>query len=355
MPEVDNAQSAIDDTAIDASMGGGDRMMLLGILSGTWLAQAGYAMAKLGVPDLMADGPREASDLAAECGANADALRRMLRALASVGLFEQLDESRFGLTAATQLLRSGVQRSARLGAIMYGEEVFRSFADVLYTVETGAPSFDKVYGLPFYEYLAANPEANARFNEAMGGLREVPAVLDRCDLSGVRTLVDVGGGNGNLLADFLSRDSGLRGVLLERPEVLDQARARLSEAGVLDRSDLVGGTFFDSVPSGGDAYVLSRCLHNWNDERATDILRAVRAAMEPGQRLIVLEKLIPEGPGFSPSKLIDLLMLVMVDGRDRTEAEYRALLDGAGFEVVASHAAPVPDPRAEGAVEAIAI
>ncbi|WP_147339597.1 methyltransferase [Actinomadura spongiicola] len=363
-PSIDT--STVDTTITDTSttdagtegdIGGVDRMVLLSVLSGSWLAQAGYAMAKLGVADLLDDGPRTADDLAAACGAHPEALHRMLRALAAVGLFEEPGPRTFGLTDASALLRSDAARSARLGAIMYGEEVFRSFAEIMHTARTGRPAFDKAYGMGFYEYLDADAEASRRFNAAMGGLRETPAVLaaSHC-LDGVRTLVDVGGGTGNLLADTLRAHPGMRGVLLELPEAVRQARGRLAGAGpgVLDRVELVEGSFFDQVPSGGDLYVLARCLHNWSDDEAVRILRTVRAAMEPGGRLVILEKLIPEGHGFSPAKLVDLLMLVMVTGRDRTEAEYRDLLDRSGFEMVASHPAPVPDPRAESAIEAAA-
>lgn len=348
-------RSADDETAADERPGGADRMMLLGVLSGSWLAQAAYAMAKLGVPDLLDDGPRTADDLAARCGAHPEALQRMLRALAAVGIVDEPGPRTYDLTDAGRLLRSDSARSARLGAIMYGEEVFRSFAEIMHTAHTGEPAFDKAYGMGFYEYLEANPEANRTFNAAMGGLRETPAVLAAsCGLDGVRTLVDVGGGTGNLLADVLSAHPAMRGVLLELPEAVRQARGRLAEAGVLDRAELVEGSFFGRVPPGGDLYVLARCLHNWADDKAVEILRTVRAAMEPGARLVILEKLIPEGPGFSPAKLVDLLMLVMVAGRDRTEAEYRDLLFRSGFEMVAAHPAPVPDPRAEGAIEAAA-
>ncbi|TMQ97406.1 hypothetical protein ETD83_20310 [Actinomadura soli] len=348
--------TALSDTALDAQLGGADRLVLLSVLSGSWLAQAAYAVAKLGVPDLMAGGPREAGEMAAHCDADPDALHRMLRALAAVGLFDETAPRTYGLTGAGDLLRSDGARSARLGAIMYGEEVFRSFAEIMHTARTGEPAFDRAYGMGFYEYLDANPAAQRTFNEAMAGLRETPAVLRTgCGLDGVGTLVDVGGGTGNLLADVLGAHPGMRGVLLELPETVRQARERLEDAALLDRVELVEGSFFDRVPSGGDLYVLARCLHNWPDDKAVEILRTVRAAMRPGARLVVLEKLIPEGPGFSPAKLLDLLMLVMVAGRDRTETEYRDLLVRSGFEIVAAHPAPVPDPRAESAIEAAAV
>jgi SAM-dependent methyltransferase len=165
----------------------------------------------------------------------------------------------------------------------------------------------------------------------------------------------VGGGSGNLLAEVLGDRPGLRGVLLELPEAIAQARARFADAGMTDRVSLAEGSFFESVPTGGDLYVLQRCLHNWNDEKAAEILRTVRAALPTGGRLVLLEKIIPSGPGPSPAKLYDLLMLTMVEGRNRTEAEYRALAEKAGFRVTAVHPTPAADPNGEGAMEVVAV
>jgi hypothetical protein len=302
------------------------RRKLLGVLSGSWLAQACYAMVKLDVPDLLAAGPRTADDLAAASGADARVLHRLLRALATAGMLRQPSPGEFALNSVSELLRSDVPGSARGAALTQGEEVFRSFAEIMHTVRTGAPAFDKVYGQPFYAYLDANPETARLFGEGMGG-HPVPPALSTCDFTGVGTLVDVGGGNGALLADALARYPAMRGVLLERPEALRQARSRLSE--VDGRVEFVEGSFFAAVPAGGDAYVLARVLHNWNDERALEILRRVRVAMTPTARLLVLEEFVDaSGPG-----LVDLLMLVTMEGYERTAAEYRELLTAGGFDV----------------------
>jgi O-methyltransferase domain/Dimerisation domain len=302
------------------------RRKLLGVLSGSWLAQACYAMVKLDVPDLLAAGPRTVEDLAAASGADARVLYRLLRALASAGLLRQPSPGEFALNPVSELLRSGVPGSARGAALTQGEEVFRSFAEIMHTVRTGTPAFDKVYGQPFYAYLDANPEVAREFADGMGG-QPVPAGLSTCDFTGVGTLVDVGGGTGALLADVLARYPAMRGVLLERPEALRQARSRLSD--VDGRVEFVAGSFFGAVPPGGDVYVLARVLHNWADERAADIVRAVRAAAAPGARLVVLEE-FADGPG---PGLVDLLMLVTLEGYERTAAEYRELLTAGGFGV----------------------
>jgi hypothetical protein len=308
------------------------RRKLLGILSSSWVAQACYAVAKLGLPDAMAAGPRPVAELAAECGADPRALNRLLRAMVTVGLFRQTAPRTYALTSVTELLRSDVPGSLRQMAVLDGEEVFRSFADIMHTLRTGAPAFENLYGEPFYAYLSGQPQLAATFAEAMNGA-QVSAALSLCDLTGVGRLVDVGGGSGGLLAEALRRYPTLRGVLLELPEAVRQAKTTVTEAGVDDRADLVEGDFFEAVPAGGDLYVLARVLHNWTDERAELILRRVREAMGPDGRLFVLEQLLPDaevepGPG---KGMVDLLMLVLLEGHDRTQADYRGLLERAGF------------------------
>lgn len=315
------------------------RKKLLGILAGSWVAQGVYALVKLGVPDQLADGPVKVERLAHACQADPRALERLLRALTLLGLFTQPEPGTFGLTPTTDLLRSDVPGSVHLNALMQGDEIFRSFAEIMHTMRTGRPAFEQVYGQPFYAYLDANPQAAHTFNESMGDQRP-PAALSTCDLSWAGTVVDIGGGNGGLLIELLGASPQSRGVLLELPDAVRQAQLRLADAGVADRVECVEGTFFDPVPTGGDAYVLSRVLHNWNDENATRILRRVHAAMGPDSRLIVLEELLPPdneaaGAGRAAAAMVDLLMLVTLEGCDRTEAEYRNLLVKNGFDVIA--------------------
>ncbi len=353
-----------------AAPGPGDRARLFSILSSPWVAQSCYALAKFGIPDLLADGPRAVADLAAASGTDQRALHRMLRALASAGLVRQTEPGTFELTAVAQPLRSGVARSSRDAAIMFGEEVFRSLADITYTLRTGRPAFDKVYGQPFYDYLADHPEAAQTFSTAMGAA-PVPAALAACDLSGVRTVVDVGGGNGGLLSWVLRAQPQARGILFDLPPAVRQARNRLAAADVADRVEFVEGSFFDAVPAGADLYVLSRVLHNWPDDEAGTVLRRIRQMIARDGRLIVLEELIescgpagetgqPAGGAAGPhaaaraagSSVMDLLILVMLSGWDRSEAEYRHLLGRAGFTVTAVRPAPLRSRQAESAIEA---
>jgi hypothetical protein len=325
------------------------RRRLLGTLSASVPAQCVYALAKLGVPDLLAAGPRTVTDLAAAAGADPQALRRMLRALSSMSLFRQTAPDTYALTSAAELLRADVPGSLRQTAIMHGEAVYRSFAEIMHTVHTGEPAFEKVHGQPFYDYLAAHPAIAEVFAEAMGS-EPVAGLLAEVDLSGVRTLVDVGGGNGGLLAEVLTAHPGMRGVLLELPDSIRAARPRLTKAGVLDRVELLEGNFFDDIPAGGDVYVLARVLHNWTDGHAETILRRLASAMAPGARLLVFEKLLPEEPGSAATAMVDLLMLGMLEGHDRTADEYQLLLTKSGFDVTAAR--PSTSNSAEGVVEA---
>lgn len=318
--------------------GGFARRKLLGILSSSWVAQCCYAVAKLGVPDLLADGPRTVDELAARCGADPGALARLLRGMASIGLFRRTAPRTYALTSVTEYLRSDVPHSLRQNALLDGEEVFRSFADIMHTLRTGAPAFDLVYGEPFYDYLGGNPGTAASFTDAMNANR-LPDTLGACDLSGVDTLVDVGGGSGRLLTEVLTANPAMRGVLVELPEAVRQAEKKLVDAGLAGRVELVEGSFFDAVPPGGDVYVLARVLHNWADEKALSILRRVRAAMAPGSRLVVFEQLLPDEDSEQDgaSGMVDLLMLVLLEGHDRTESQYRAMLAETGFAVDEVH------------------
>jgi hypothetical protein len=341
--------TAVGETSV---AGGFARRKLLGILSSSWVAQCCYVVAKLGVPDLLADGPCSVDELAERSGADPDVLARLLRGMASIGLFRRTAPRTYALTSVTECLRSDVPHSLRQMAILDGEEVFRSFADILHTVRTGAPAFDMIYGEPFYDYINGNHAVAATFADAMNA-NQVPKALMACDLSEVGTLVDVGGGSGGLLAEVLAAHPGMRGVLLELPEAIRAAGKKLAETGLAGRVDLVEGSFFDGVPEGGDTYVLARVLHNWQDDKAVRILQRVHAAMAPGSRLVVFEQLVPDEDSDpdAASGMVDLLMLVLLEGHDRTEEHYRRLLTGAGFAIEAVHHGD--GPSADSAIVAV--
>ena len=347
------AQGPADDRAPSIA----DRATLFGVLTGGWTAQCLYALARLGVPDLLADGPRPADEIAGATGTDRRAVRRVLNAVTAAGLFRETAPGTFALTPVTRLLCTDATRSSRPSAIMFGEEVHRSFGAIMHTMRTGEPAFDHLYGTGFYDYLSNDPELGAVFSAAMGSA-SVPSALAGCDLSGLGTLVDVGGGDGGLLARVLTRYPGASGVLVDLPEAVGQARARLAGTALEQRVRTVPGSFFDPLPGGGAVYTLARVLHNWDDEQALTILRRVREAIPDHGRLLVFERLesdsaAPARGARAQAQLIDLLMLVMLAGRDRTEQEYRGLLDSAGFEVRAVRAAPLHSSGTESVIEAV--
>jgi hypothetical protein len=305
------------------------------LYTGYWVSQCLYVAALLGIADLLESGPRLPADLARATGTHERSLYRLLRALASLGVFAEDAEGRFGLTPLADPLRSDAPHSVRSAAIVMGEEHYRTWGELLYSVRTGERAFDRVFGQPVFEYLASRPREATLFDEAMVAVHgpETAAMLDAYDLHGVGTLVDVGGGNGSVLIGALQRYPSMRGILFDRPDVVERARGNLEAAGLAGRCVTVGGSFFESVPGGGDAYLLRHIIHDWDDARSQTILQNCRRAMGPGRQLLIVETVIPPGNGPSFAKLLDLTMLVSPGGMERTEAEYRNLLSQAGFRL----------------------
>ncbi|MHB1422681.1 MAG: methyltransferase [Gemmataceae bacterium] len=305
------------------------------LLTGYWMSQALHVAAQLGIADLLKDGPKTIAQLAESTGTHARSLYRLLRALASEGVFAEDEQGRFGLTPLGECLRSDVSNSQRSMAIMSGEEHYRCWGELLYSVQTGQTAFDKVYGQPIFQYLASHPRQARIFDEGMVGVHgaETRAMLDAYDFSGIGTLVDVGGGNGSLLVETLQRYPSLRGMVFDRPDVIERARANFKAAGLEKRCTLVGGSFFETVPAGGDAYLMRHIIHDWNDEQCRTILRHCRKVVSPSGKLLLIESVIPAGNEPCFAKLLDLTMLVVPGGMERTEAEYRELLASAGFRL----------------------
>ena len=326
---------------------------LLQMMTGYWVSQALHVAAKLGIADLLADGPVDCEDLAAATDTHAPSLQRVLRALASVGVFTEVSPGSFALTPLAELLRTETPGSMRALAIMYAEEQYRAWGELLHSVRTGEMAFDHQFGLGYFEYLAQHPEADRVFNEAMTGWTHqlVRAVVDAYDFSPFKTIVDVGGGYGALLAAILRSNPGTRGVLFEQPHVVASAEEQLVAAGVADRCTFVSGDFFAAVPTGGDAYVLSQILHDWDDERCVAILGQCRRAMPDHGKLLVVELVLPEGDEPFLGKWLDLHMLVLLGSRERTAAEYDTLFRAAGFKL----ARVVPTPPGPSVVEAVPV
>lgn len=305
------------------------------LISGYMRTQAVYVAAKLGIADLLSTGSRTADELAQATYMHAPSLFRLLRALASLGVFAEDESSRFGLTPIAECLRSDVPGSQRALAIMSGEEHFKAWGELLYSIQTGNTSFDKLYGMPIFDFLSQNLEQAKVFDAAMVGVhgRETAAMTDAYDFSEIGVLADVGGGNGSLLSFVLKAYPNLKGMLYDLPGVVERAKAGLQAAGLADRCEVIGGSFFESIPEGADAYLMRHIIHDWDDEKSLTILRNVHRAMRPDARLLVVEGVIPPGNDPSFSKLLDLTMLTLPGGKERTEEEYRTLFRAGGFEL----------------------
>jgi len=301
-----------------------------------WTSRAVYVAAKLGLADLVQEGPRTAAELAEATGTHAPSLYRVLRALASTGIFVEDEQGRFATTPVADLLRSGVPGSLRSSAISeLGEDHYEAWGNVLHSVKTGGIAFDDHFGKPVWQYYAENPEIARTFNDSMTGLTRTveDAVVGSYDFSAFRKVVDIGGGHGSFLASILKANPTAEGVIFDAPQVIEGAEARFRQQGVEGRCAAVGGDFFEQVPSGGDLYTLKWILHDWDDERSVAILKNCHRAMGPNARVLIVDAVIPPRNEPSLGKFMDLNMLVMTGGRERTEAEFRELLASAGFRL----------------------
>ncbi len=305
------------------------------LMSGYWHTQAIHVAAVLGLADLLEDGPRPAEQLAQQCGANPRALYRLLRALASLGIFAEDEQGRFALTPMAGCLRSDVPGSARSLAIMRGQWQYEAWGQLLYSIQTNQSAFEKMHGMPLFEYLSRHPDRGKLFDEAMTGVhgRETAAMLGAYDFSGIATLADIGGGNGSVLRAVLTNYPHIKGILFDLPAVTERARASVEADGLAERCTVVSGNFFDAVPAGADAYLLRHVLHDWDDDRAGLVLRNCRQALGRHGKLLVVEGVVPTGNEPSVSKFFDLAMLVVPGGMERTEAEYARLFQAGGFRL----------------------
>jgi hypothetical protein len=311
-----------------------------------------YVAARLGIVDMLADGPRASAEVAARAGAHPVALHRVMRALARVGVLEEQADGRFALTPVGELLRAGRPGSQRAAALGWGEEYWPAFGALLHAVQTNETPFEHVHGLDLFAYFARNPSASAQFNDRMAARAraEIAAVLAVHDFSGARRIVDVAGGVGVGLSAILCRYPDARGILFDLPAVVASAPATLGAAGVAERCEIVGGDVFrDDLPQ-GDVYVLSRFIHDWDDEPAGAILRRVRSAMPAGATVLLLESVLPQRVVRPPGSalrldpvLFDLTMMVVSGGRERTEEEHRALMAGARLRLVRVVPTGTPD------------
>jgi hypothetical protein len=311
-------------------------MQMMEMLYGALATQLISVAAEFGIADLLADGPRSAADLAASTGADSGATYRMLRALASLGVFTEVAPGTFGMTPLSETLRTGVKGSMKdLAQDVGGRTRLLAYADLSHSIRTGKPAFDHAHGTSMWSYLQTHPEEVALFGKAMGNLASQAhsAAFDAYDLSDVRRLVDVGGGEGYLIATVLSRYPNMKAVLFDEPHVTKGAPRVLAAAGITSRTEIVSGDIFQSVAGGGDAYVLSSILFSYSDPEAQIILTNIRKAMDPAGKILILEPVIPEGNEPHPGKLLDVCQLALHRGGVRSKAEFAALLSASGLRL----------------------
>ena len=312
-------------------------MRLMDLITGKYVSQAISVAAELGIADVLGNGSKPVAEIAAAVNASEDGVYRLLRALASVGLFIGSDKREFKLTPLGKLLRRDSVETVRgFSCFMGHNSTWLPWGELRHSVRTGEPAFDYVFGAPLFEYLGKNSEASAVFDAAMTSLStfESRAVVNAYDFSGIGTIVDVAGGRGFLIAAILKANRKARGILLDLPHVTSGAAEMLRERGVADRCEIVSGDFFESVPSGADAYIMKHIIHDWDDERAGQILRTCYSAMQSGTRLLIVDVVVPTGDRPHYGKLLDLEMLAMTPrGRERTRDELRDLLKESGLRL----------------------
>ena len=297
-----------------------------------WISQAIYVAAKLGIADLLERGPQSSVVLAAATRSDACSLYRLLRALSSIGVLSQVDADRFSLSRLGNALRTNVSGSLRAIVITIGEIHYQACGELLHSVQTGAPAFNHAFGTNLFEYLQQNTEAAGAFNRGMTDLSSLlaHAVLLAYDFSGISSLVDVGGGEGQLLRKILELNPGMTGAVFDLPTTAEPANRCMTDG---ERCSYIAGDFFESVPHGADAYLLCGIVHDWDDHHAITILRNCRKATTKNGRVLLVETIVPDTNAASFSKLLDLNMMVMTGGRERTQSEFQALLDAADFKL----------------------
>jgi hypothetical protein len=311
--------------------------LLFQIATGHLAASALQVVAQLRIADRLATGPQSTAVLAKQLSVHEDALYRVLRALASIGVFDEVAPHEFALTPAGEMLRSTVPGSMHHMALWITSPFhFHVYADMLHALRTGQPAAEKVAGMPVFEYLARQPELSEIFNNAMTAFSEsvIPAALHAYDFSGIGLLVDVAGGHGAVLTAILRQYPSMRGILFDLEHVVAGAKPRIAAMGLNGRCETQHGDFFKAVPAAGDAYIMKHIIHDWDDDRALTILRNIRTAMGNTRgRVILLESVLQPGNAPDLGKLIDLEMLMIPGGRERTAEEFADLFGRAGFDL----------------------
>lgn len=303
---------------------------------GGLISQCVYVAAKLGIADLLKDSHKSCSELAALTGTDTRSLYRLMRTLSSIDIFAENEQGYFMLTPLANCLQKNIPESLHaLTIFLNQEEQYRVYGNLLYSIKTGRNAFEYTYGMNMYHYLSKNPEYARIFDEAMvsGTEAEKTAIVEAYDFSGIQKLIDVGGGKGNLISAILKSNSKMEGILYEQPHLYEDAKHLLKAQGVSERCEFLTGDFFESVPNGGNAYILKHVLHNWDDERAIKILKNCHKVMAKNEKILVVEIVIRDGNEQFEGKFADLAMLLFLTGAERTREEYGVLFERAGFKM----------------------
>jgi hypothetical protein len=320
----------------DAARAGGPppEAQIVEVILAQMTSRLAFAAVSLKLPDLLAEGAKSAEELASATGTHAPALYRMMRTLSSMGFFSENAQHRFSLRPLGAVLKSGTPSHA-MALILGGEFVTRSMDHFLYSLQTGKPAFNQAFGKPAFDWLAEHPSSSSLFNQTMVGFHgmEPPAIAAAYDFSVFGTIADVGGSTGNLLTTILAQHAGPRGILFDMPHVVHEAPALIAGRGLTDRVRIEAGSFFEGVPAGADAYVLSHVIHDWNHEQCMTILGNCKRVMNPGGKVLMVEMVLPEGDAPHPGKMLDMVMLAVPGGEERTASQYGKLLDDAGFKM----------------------
>jgi ubiquinone/menaquinone biosynthesis C-methylase UbiE len=310
-------------------------LQMLQLMSGFWISRCVYIIAKLGIADLLKEGPKNAAELASASGAHAPSLFRVLRALAAVDVLTQSDDNRFGNTPMSETLCEGPASLRWFAMTELGEEHYPAWGELMHSVRTGEIAFDKAFGEPVWEFFGKNPENARIFNNAMTGMtaQAEQALHAAYKFESIRTIMDVGGGHGEFITSILERNPAMRGILFDSPQVVEGAQPKLEAAGMADRCQVIGGNFFESVPEGADAITMKWIIHDWNDDQSIVIMRNCHRALPASGKLILVEAVVPPGDEMHFAKFIDLNMLVMTGGKERTAEEFRQLYEASGFKL----------------------
>jgi SAM-dependent methyltransferase len=309
--------------------------VLFQMATGYWVSQAIYVAAKLGIADLLRDGPQSCVALATATGADAPSLFRLMRALSSVGVFSQVGRDRFALSRLAESLQTEIHGSLRAMVITLGEIHYQACGNLLHSVQTGSAAFNHVFGASLFDYLRQNIDAADAFNQGVANVSSMLAyaVLMAYDFTGISSIVDIGGGHGKFLEKILQFNPDIRGTVFDTASTIERAKQQLRDNAWGRRCSYVTGDFFGSVPQGADAYLLCGVIHDWDDSRAVTVLRNCRRAMTKNSRVLLVDMIVPDTASASFSKLLDLNMLVINGGRERTKAEFCALLNAVGYKL----------------------